>query len=128
MSLYSYAKIFHITCVIISLSGFVIRGILKLSDSKILQSKLLKVLPHIIDTLLLISAITLVVMSGMYPWHTSWVGAKLLALVAYVIAGSVFMRSETKSFAQYCWFILSLFISGYIVLVALTKSPSAGFW
>lgn len=103
------------------------RGILKLTDCKILHHKLVKILPHLVDTLLLISAITLVVMSDMYPWHASWVGAKLLALLAYIIAGTIFMRSEAKGRAQYSWFALSLFIAGYIVLVAFTKSPSAGF-
>ena len=103
------------------------RGILKLTDSKILHNKLVKVLPHVVDTLLLISAITLVVISGMYPWLVSWVGVKLVALVAYIIVGSIFMRSEVKGLSQYSWFAVSLFIAGYIVLVALTKSPSAGF-
>ncbi|MFT5674247.1 MAG: putative membrane protein SirB2 [Paraglaciecola sp.] len=126
MSLYFLVKIFHIICVIVSLSGFVMRGILKLTDSKIVHNKLVKVLPHVVDTLLLISAITLVVISGMYPWLVSWVGVKLVALVAYIIVGSIFMHSEVKGWAQYSWFALSLFIAGYIVLVALTKSASVG--
>lgn len=111
---------------IISLSGFAIRGTLKLTNSEILQNKLVRVLPHIVDTLLLISAITLVVISGMYPWSVSWVGAKLLALIAYILAGSIFMRAQQKSLAQYSWFAVSLLLAGYIVLVALSKSPAAG--
>ena len=127
MSLYSIVKIFHIICVMVSLSGFVIRGILKLNDPQILQHKLVRVLPHVVDTLLLISALTLVVMSGMYPWLAPWVGVKLVALVAYIIAGSIFMRSESKGLVQSSWFAVSLIIASYIVLVALTKSPSVGF-
>ena len=127
MPLYSLVKIIHISCVIISLSGFAIRGILKLSGSGILQNKLVRVLPHIVDTVLLISAITLVVMSGMYPWLVSWVGVKLVALVAYILAGSIFMRARQNSTEQYGWFAISLLLAGYIVVVALTKSASAGF-
>jgi uncharacterized membrane protein SirB2 len=127
MTLYSLVKTFHIICVIVSLSGFVIRGILKLVDAKIIHHKLVKVLPHIVDTLLLISAITLVIMSGMYPWLVSWVAVKLVALVAYIIAGTIFMRSEAKGSVQYSWFMVSVLIAAYIVLVALSKSPSAGF-
>lgn len=124
--LYSLVKIIHIGCVIISLSGFAIRGTLKLANSEILQNKLVRVLPHIVDTLLLLSAITLVVMSGMYPWQVGWVGAKLLALIAYILAGSIFMRTQQKTLAQYAWFAVSLLLAGYIVLVALSKSPMAG--
>lgn len=127
MPLYSLVKIVHISCVIISLSGFAIRGMLKLSGSGILQNKLVRVLPHIVDTVLLVSAITLVVMSGMYPWLVGWVGVKLIALIAYILAGSIFMRSRQKSAAQYSWFAISLLLAGYIVVVALTKSASAGF-
>lgn len=127
MPLYSLVKIVHISCVIISLSGFAVRGMLKLSGSGILQNKLVRVLPHIVDTVLLVSAITLVVMSGMYPWLVGWVGVKLIALIAYILAGSIFMRSRQKSAAQYSWFAISLLLAGYIVVVALTKSASAGF-
>lgn len=124
--LYSLVKIIHISCVIISLSGFAIRGALKLKNPEILQNKLVRVLPHVVDTFLLVSAITLVVMSGMYPWLVGWVGVKLIALIAYILAGSIFMRAQQKSLAQYSWFAVSLLLAGYIVLVALSKSPAAG--
>lgn len=127
MSLYSLVKLIHISCVIISLSGFAIRGTLKLIDSGLLQNKLVRVLPHVVDTFLLVSAIALVVMSGMYPWLVNWVGVKLLVLVAYIVTGSIFMRSRHKGLAQYSWFLVSLLLAAYIVVVALTKSPTAGF-
>lgn len=127
MSLYSLVKLIHISCVIISLSGFAIRGTLKLIDSGLLQNKLVRVLPHVVDTFLLVSAIALVVMSGMYPWLVNWVGVKLLALVAYIVTGSIFMRSRHKGLTQYSWFLVSLLLAAYIVVVALTKSPTAGF-
>lgn len=126
MSLYSLVKMFHVSCVIVSLSGFAIRAMLKLGNSKLLQRKLLKVLPHVVDTFLLISAVALVVMSGMYPWLVGWVGAKLIALVAYIVAGSIFMRARQGSQSQYLWLGVSLLIAGYIVAVALSKSPTAG--
>ncbi|NQV69857.1 MAG: SirB2 family protein, partial [Pseudohongiella sp.] len=125
--LYSFVKIFHISCVVVSLSGFTLRGILKLRGSEILQNRWLKILPHIVDTFLLVSAIILVVMSGMYPWLIPWVGVKLAALVAYIIVGAIFMHSKEQGLAQYSWFGLSLLIAGYIVMVALTKSATAGF-
>lgn len=127
MSLYSLVKLIHISCVIISLSGFAIRGTLKLIDSGLLQNKLVRVLPHVVDTFLLVSAIALVVMSGMYPWLVNWVGVKLLALVAYIVTGSIFMRSRHKGLTQYSWFLVSLLLAAYIVVVALSKSPTAGF-
>ena len=99
---------------------------MKLSGSNLLQKKIFKILPHVVDTLLLASAISLVVMSGMYPWVAGWVGAKLLALIVYVVAGSIFMRSQQSQSRQFFWFAISLLAVGYIVAVALTKSPLPG--
>jgi len=127
MSVYLLVKMIHISCVILSLSGFVIRGTLKIIEPDVLDNKLVKTLPHIVDTVLLTSALTLVAMSGMYPWLVSWVGVKIVGLIVYIVAGTIFMRSNQNGSHQYIWFAVALLAATYIVLVALTKSPSVGF-
>ena len=68
-----------------------------LQESALLQKKVVKILPHIVDTVLLVSAIALVVMSGQYPWVAAWVGIKIVLLVAYIVVGTFALkRGKTK--------------------------------
>jgi|APSaa5957512493_1039668.scaffolds.fasta_scaffold00225_15 uncharacterized membrane protein SirB2 len=126
MSVYSIVKICHVIFVILSISGFVYRGSLKMAGSEKLNLKFFKIFPHVIDSLLLLSALVLVIISGMYPWRVDWLGAKLLALLAYIVSGGLMMHSKPESKMKYVWFATALLFVIYIVLVALTKSPIPG--
>ena len=43
----------HITCAILTITLFVLRGGLMIAESTLLQSRVLRTLPHAIDTVLL---------------------------------------------------------------------------
>jgi len=64
-----------------------------------LQLKLTRILPHVIDTLLLVSAITLVIMSGQYPLESDWVTLKLVLLSLYIVLGT-FALKRGKTLAK----------------------------
>ncbi|MCB1648832.1 MAG: SirB2 family protein [Pseudomonadales bacterium] len=120
--MYTLIKIIHMSCAMISVLGFLARGILKINESALVEKKLVKVLPHIIDTVLLVSAITLVVMSGQYPWVAPWVGAKIVALFVYIGLGVVVMRTAKTRQARIIAFALALATAAYIFMVAGTKT------
>ena len=71
----------HIACVVLSGSGFFVRGVLMSCASPLLAQRWLRVVPHAIDTLLLGSAVLLAVQSGQYPLAQDWLTAKVLALL-----------------------------------------------
>ncbi len=77
----------HITCAILTITLFVFRGGLMLADSPWLQSRVLKTLPHVIDTVLLTSALMLTTVIHQYPFTTGWLTTKVLLLVAYIVLG-----------------------------------------
>ncbi len=106
----------------LSVLGFLARGVLKLQGSAIIDKKLVKILPHVIDTVLLVSAITLVIMSGQYPWVAPWVGAKIVGLVIYIGLGVVVMRTAKTQQTRIVAFVLALVTAGYIFMVAGTKT------
>src|SRR3954469_25391588 len=81
---YLAIKHLHITCVALSGSSFLLRGVWMLRESIMLQQRWVKVLPHVIDTLLLASALVLVFQSGQYPFVQPWLTAKVLALIVYI--------------------------------------------
>lgn len=120
--MYTFIKIVHMSFAMISILGFLVRGILKINESPIVEKKLVKVLPHVIDTVLLVSAITLVVMSGQYPWVAPWVGAKVLGLIVYIGLGVVVMRTAKTRQARIIAFVLALVTAAYILMVASTKT------
>jgi len=120
--MYTFIKIVHMTCAMLSILGFLGRGILKINESPIVEKKLVKVLPHVIDTVLLVSAIALVVMSGQYPWVAPWVSAKVLGLIVYIGLGVVVMRTAKTRQTRIIAFALALVTAAYILMVASTKT------
>lgn len=120
--MYTFIKIIHMSFAMISILGFLGRGILKINESPLVEKKLVKVLPHVIDTVLLVSAIVLVVMSGQYPWVAPWVGAKVLGLIVYIGLGVVVMRTAKTRQARIIAFALALVTAAYILMVASTKT------
>ncbi len=113
----------HYLTVILSLSGFILRGIWMMQDSSFLQARPVKVLPHINDALLIFSAMGVAYLAGLYPWEQPWMAAKLVALIAYILLGMVALkRGSTKTLRVIAW-VLALLVFTYIVMVAMTHSP-----
>lgn len=117
----SLLKVIHISCAVISISGFFYRGLLKLYSPQQLQNKWLKIGPHIIDTLLLASALTLMVQLSLYPSTQPWILAKLLLLVLYIALGLMTLRFAKTRRQILVSFVLAILCFAYIVAVALTR-------
>ena len=116
-------KTLHITCAILTISGFTLRGFWMLRDSTLLTNPWVKVLPHIVDTLLLIAGILLAINIAQYPGTHAWLTAKVLGLLAYIVLGTIALkRGKTKTIRVGAWIAASL-VFFYIVAVALTRSP-----
>jgi len=115
-------KVIHVTCVVLSFSGFFIRGIWMLRDSGMLRRRWVRIAPQIIDTLLLLSAVILAFQLRFSPLEQPWLMAKIIALVVYIGVGLVALRfGQNKSTRLLAW-LLGLLIFIYIVSVAFSKS------
>ena len=121
--MYIALKFIHIATVILSITGFAIRGVWMLRDSPWRRNKWVKVLPHVNDTLLLVAGIALAVRIQQYPFVHGWLTAKMLALIAYIVVGAVGLKyGKTRNIRIAAW-LSALVIFLYIVLVALTRQP-----
>ena len=116
-------KLIHVSCAAISISGFFYRGLLKFYAPQRLQRKWLKITPHVIDTLLLVSAIILMVQGALYPTTQPWVLAKLILLVLYIGLGLMTLRFAKTRRQALISFVLAILCFAYIVAVALTRQP-----
>ena len=115
-------KTIHLTCVALSFSGFFIRGIWMLQGSVKLKQRWVKITPHIVDTLLLASAVMLAVQWRLSPLEHAWLMAKIIGLLVYIGAGMVALRFGRSRNVRLTAWVFGLLTFLYIVSVALTKS------
>ncbi len=123
MSLYLALKGVHVTCVILSLTGFVVRGAWMMGGSALLDRRWVRVAPHVVDTLLLASAVALALLSHQYPGVHDWLTAKVIGLLVYIILGSIALRRGRSRRIRIGFWVAALATFGYIVAVALTRDP-----
>ena len=124
---YLALKYLHVACVVLSGLGFFLRGLWMLAESSVLRHFLVRRLPHVVDTLLLVSALILTWMSGRYPFAEPWLTAKLFGLLVYIGLGMMALRRAKTKAARATFFVLALLVYGYIVSVALNRNPLPGF-
>lgn len=124
---YLALKHLHVTCVVLSGLGFCLRGWWMLGESPLRQHVLTRVLPHVVDTLLLGSALTMAWMSGQYPFVNGWLTAKLFGLFAYILLGMMALKRGRTLAIRARYLGAALLAYAYIVGVALTRSPLLGF-
>ena len=127
MSWFAVFKVAHITCALLSIAGFSIRGYWIATDNTLQRHPVSKTLPHIIDTGLLGSAIAMLAMWQVSPFATSWLTAKIVALLVYIALGMVAMRfGKTKTIRMAAWSAAMLTVL-FIVSVAFSKNPLGFF-
>jgi uncharacterized membrane protein SirB2 len=120
---YIALKHLHVTCVVLSGLGFCLRGWWMLTESPLRQHRLTRVLPHIVDTLLLGSALTMAWLSGQYPFVNGWLTAKFFGLLAYILLGMMALKRGRTMATRQRYFAMALLAYAYIVGVALSRNP-----
>lgn len=113
----------HIACAITSYTLFLLRGIWSLRGSPIMRQRWVKVVPHVVDTLLLASAIALAIIIRQYPFVDAWLTAKVVGLLLYIGLGFVALRfGKRRSTRLFAW-LMAQAVFAYIVLVAIQHNP-----
>lgn len=117
-------KYVHIALVVISVGGFLIRGCLMLLQSKLLGNSWLLRAPHIIDTLLFASGISLAWYSKQYPFVNSyWLTAKMMALVAYIGFGMLALNYGRTQVIRGIAFVVACACAAFMIATALARNP-----
>lgn len=123
--MYTTLKLVHMIAATLTIAGFVLRGFWMLSDSDKLQHPLVRVLPHIIDTVFLLAGIGLIVTLHLPVLLPGWLQIKIAALLVYIVLGTIALkRGKTKRIRAIA-FVLALLTFAYVVGVALSKSAAS---
>lgn len=123
---YLALKHLHVTCVLLSGLGFLWRVGLMWRQSPLLQHRLARVLPHVVDSLLLGSALLMAWLSAQYPFAVDWLTAKFFALLAYIVFGSMALKRGRTLGIRSGFAVLAVVTYAYIIGVAVQRSPLAG--
>jgi uncharacterized membrane protein SirB2 len=119
-------KTVHVTAALISISGFVLRCWWMLQESPRLNMRWVKIAPHTVDTILLVSAIMLALRIHQYPLTSTWLTAKVLALLVYIGLGMVALRFGKTQNTRAVAAVLAVLVFTYMVAVAVTRSALPG--
>jgi len=112
----------HVASVALTFTLFVVRVGWMLRSPQRLQQRWVRVVPHAIDTALLLSGAWLAWRLGAAGVR-GWLPAKLVALVIYIVLAAVALRYGRTLRTRALSAAGALLTFAYIVFVALTKTP-----
>jgi len=115
---YSAVKHAHAGLAYLSALLFLVRFVLLYGGAGLMRNKLMKIIPHVIDTFLLGFAVWLCVMISQYPVTDHWLTAKVVALVALVVTGTIAIKRKKVWAAA-----VTLGLYGYAIGVAKSHDP-----
>ncbi len=120
---YATVKLVHQTAVTLSISGFFVRGAASLAGAAWVRGRTARTLPHVVDSVLLLSALVMAGMLRLTPDRAPWLLAKIIGLVVYVVLGVVALRPGRPPAVRATAWLAALAVAAWIVSVAITKSP-----
>lgn len=120
--MYATLKLVHVTAVALSGAGFVTRYVRSVTGRPPARGWLAAA-PHVVDSVLLASALGLAWVGGLNPLAVPWLEAKLVGLALYIVAGTIALKRGRTAGVRAAAFAMALLAYAWIVSVALTKHP-----
>ena len=113
----------HVSTVVFSFALFNIRAYGLAMDTGWKKSRLLRILPHVNDSILLFSALGMCFQINQYPFVNAWLSVKVIFLLVYIVLGLLFMRRAKSNTQRWYLYILAMSCYGFIVSVAIMHQP-----
>lgn len=121
--LYFWIKQVHFYSVLLSFTLFLARGTWVLSGRQLPRGVLLRALPHVVDTVLLTSALWLTTIIQQYPFREPWLTVKVALLVAYIALGSLALRRAATRTGRAIAFVAAVGVFLLLFSVARYHHP-----
>ncbi|MBU6421000.1 MAG: SirB2 family protein [Gammaproteobacteria bacterium] len=120
-------RLAHIIFAAGSIGLFVLRGAFTVLAARPLKQRIWKILPHIVDTLLLAMGVWLAVMLRLNPFHVTWLGVKILCVIGYIVLGVLAFRLQRPRWLRFSVFAAAILLFAFIVSIALFQDPRGIF-
>ncbi|HBV75454.1 MULTISPECIES: SirB2 family protein [Vibrio] len=124
--LYTSMKHIHLLAIALSVLFLTVRYILMMMDSPLLQKKFFKVTPHVVDTILLASGISLIFITGFIPFTAAgaWLTEKITCVLVYIALGFVALKLGRTKLIRSVAFFGALGWLYWAAHLAMTKVPT----
>jgi uncharacterized membrane protein SirB2 len=130
MSAFSMLIAVHIAAVVLTISFFVVRYWWRYSNHPLIDARWVRVAPHCIDTVLLLSGAGLMWLTGYLPFTDkgAWLTEKLFGVIIYIVLGFIALgcRRPRSQQAGFIAFLLGLVVLYIIIKLATTRIPLLG--
>jgi len=121
---YTFYKHLHTSFAALSIIFFVVRAYWSVMEAGCLRNRFVRIAPHVIDTLFLLSGLAMAFTIG---FNHPWLIAKIIGLIAYIYVGIYAIRKGPTRMSRLWAAILAILIYIYIVGIALNKSVLSFF-
>ncbi|MDF2625572.1 MAG: siroheme synthase [Kosakonia cowanii] len=130
MCLFNILITLHLTSVALTISLFTLRYWWRWSNNPRFQARWVRVLPHIVDSVLLLSGVGLIALTGYLPFTVkgAWLTEKLFGVIIYIVLGFIALGRHRPRGQQvgFIAFMLGLVVLYIIIKLAATKVPILG--
>lgn len=120
--MYPLLKHLHLMFIALSLITFLLRGFWMLNGSAMLQKKIVKITPHIVNTFMLLTGIAIAVYLKLSPGDNPWLMAKIIGIVLFIALGVAIVKVTNRKAKAALW-LLALLVFIDIAMIAISKSP-----
>ncbi len=116
-------RLFHLGCAAGSLSLFVWRGVRQWQGRPVLHRLGRRIVPDVIDTMLLLSGLSMVMVLRQYPFVETWMTIKLFLVAVYIMLGFVAFRlGKHARLRRAAWWGALLVFAGILAIVRVHLS------
>ena len=124
MTMLTFLKPLHIVFAIVSVCGFMVRGYWMMRGSPRLHHPWVRIAPHAVDTLLLLTGVAMIFAFELYPTEQAWLATKLVAVIVYIVLGSIALKHGRTRTSRAIAFMAAIGVFVYIVVVAVQHNPA----
>lgn len=110
-----------------SIALFVLRGGFAVLAARPLPQRIWKVLPQIVDSLLLAMGIWLAVLLRLDPFRVTWLGVKILCVIGYIVLGVLAFRLQRPRWLRFVLFAGAILLFAFIVSIAIFQDARGIF-
>ncbi|MCQ1057359.1 SirB2 family protein [Photobacterium sp. DNB23_23_1] len=105
--MYTAVKHLHMLAIALSVTLFILRYCLMMANSTLSDKKFIKITPHVVDTVLLLTGVTLIFITGFVPFTEAggWMTQKISCVLAYIALGYFTLKvGSNKVFKTFAFF------------------------
>lgn len=118
-----FLKYLHIVSVAAGFALLFVRGLWVMQSFPEPQEKWVRVLPHAVDAVLVLSGIVLLAMSPLSGWPGDWLTVKLALVIGYAMLALYLFRGARAMVIKILAWLLTLLILLFIATIAVLRNP-----